>query len=284
KKLLPVVDLDRGFVHPQYPSQVIVSYFQAGRICDYIARKWGEGKLLDMIHAFAGTESTAEVIEKQLGMKPEDFDKEFLSSLEADTKKTVEGFDTWKKELQKISEASKARRNDEVIEKAKAIRDLYPDYVEAANVYEFLSTAYLAKGDKASAASELERYSRVGGRNPATLKKLASLLEESGRKKEAAAVLDRVNYIAPVDEELHRKLGDLYFALNNDDGAIREYRAALAMKPLDQAGNHFNLAKAYHAARNDDQARDEVMIALEAAPNYKPAQRLLLELTADTAK
>ncbi len=29
RKLLPVADLDRGFVRPQYPSQVLVSYFQA---------------------------------------------------------------------------------------------------------------------------------------------------------------------------------------------------------------------------------------------------------------
>ena len=32
KKLLPIAELDRGFVHQQYPGQVIVSYFQAGRI------------------------------------------------------------------------------------------------------------------------------------------------------------------------------------------------------------------------------------------------------------
>ena len=31
KKLLPVAELDRGFIHPTYPAQVIVSYFQAGR-------------------------------------------------------------------------------------------------------------------------------------------------------------------------------------------------------------------------------------------------------------
>ena len=36
KKLLPVAELDRGFIHPTYPMQVIVSYFQAGRICDFI--------------------------------------------------------------------------------------------------------------------------------------------------------------------------------------------------------------------------------------------------------
>src|SRR5208283_4867228 len=41
KKLLPVAELDRGFVRPEYPTQVIVSYFQAGQICNYIAEKWG---------------------------------------------------------------------------------------------------------------------------------------------------------------------------------------------------------------------------------------------------
>jgi hypothetical protein len=43
KKLLPVAGLDRGFVYPEYPSQVVVSYFQAGSICDFVKAKWGEG-------------------------------------------------------------------------------------------------------------------------------------------------------------------------------------------------------------------------------------------------
>src|SRR5947208_4767045 len=53
KKLLPVAEIDRGFVHPTFPAQVIVSYYQAGKICDYISQRWGEPKLLDMIHEFA---------------------------------------------------------------------------------------------------------------------------------------------------------------------------------------------------------------------------------------
>ena len=53
KKLLPVATLNRGFVSPEYPSQVIVSYFQAGSICDFVKEKWGEEKLLDMVHSYA---------------------------------------------------------------------------------------------------------------------------------------------------------------------------------------------------------------------------------------
>jgi hypothetical protein len=38
------------------------------------------------------------------------------------------------------------------------------------------------------------------------------------------------------------------------------------------------LAEAYRKANRIDQARDEVLLALEAAPGFKPAQKLLLEI------
>ena len=41
--------------------------------------------------------TTPEVIEKELKMKPEEFDKQFLPWLEAQTKTTVDGFDDWAK-------------------------------------------------------------------------------------------------------------------------------------------------------------------------------------------
>ena len=36
-----------------------------------------------MIHDFAGGATTPEVIEKELGMKPEEFDKQFLAWLDS---------------------------------------------------------------------------------------------------------------------------------------------------------------------------------------------------------
>jgi cellulose synthase operon protein C len=279
KKLLPVAELDRGFVRPSYPMQVIVSYFQAGRICDYINREWGWDKLLAMIHDFAAGASTPEVIEKELDMPPEQFDKHFLASLEAETKKTVDGFDEWRKQLMKVAEEAKAGKSDDVIRDAAPIRDIYPDYVEAGSVYQFLADAYLAKNNKPAAIAELERYAKAGGRGPDTLKQLATLLEEAGNRKEAAEVLDRLNYIQPVDEDLHRRLGDLWLALDNDAGAIREYRAVLAQTPTDPAASHFSLAKAYRASHRPDEAKDQLLQSLEAAPGFRPAQKMLLELS-----
>ena len=279
KKLLPVAELDRGFVRPTYPTQVVVSYFEAGRMCDYIDREWGWPKLLAMIHDFAGGATTPEAIEKELGIKPEEFDKRFLAALTAETKKTVDGFDEWRKELKKVATEYKAHDYEEMIRDASGIRDSYPDYVEAGNVYQFLADGYVAKGDKKAAIAELERYAKVGGRSPDTLKQLATLLEEAGNRKEAAEVLDRLNYIQPIDEDLHRRLGDLWLGLGNTAAAIREYRAVLAKSPTDPAASHFNLAKAYRTANRPDAAKDELLLSLEAAPGFRPAQKMLLELS-----
>jgi tetratricopeptide (TPR) repeat protein len=279
KRLLPVAELDRGFVRPSYPSQVVVSYFQAGRICDYINRHWGYDKLLAMMHDFAKASDTPDVIRRQLGIEPAEFDKRFLSELETETKKVVEGFESWSKELKKVAELARSEAHDEVIQAALPLRDIYPDYIEAGNVYEFLAEAYLAKNDKAAAAAELERYAKAGGRSPAALKKLATLLAEAGRKKDAAAALDRLTYIYPVDEELHRQLGDLWLETGNIAGAVREYRAVLARNPGDPAASHFNLARALHKANQPKEALDQLLLSLEAAPGFRPAQKMLLELS-----
>ena len=163
------------------------------------------------------------------------------------------------------------KQYDDVLKKGEEVRQMYPDYVYDENAYEFLAEAYLAKGNKQGAATVLTEYQTMGGRSPDTLKELASLEEDLGLSKEAAATLDRINYIDPAnDEDLHRHLGDLWFAQNNYTGAIREYGAVLASHPQDRASAQFNLARAYFAAGQRDKAEANVLEALEAAPNYRP--------------
>ena len=284
KKLLPVADLDRGFVRPDYEGQVIVSYFEAGQICDYIESRWGSDKLLDMVHSYAQIKPTSDVIKEDLGVSPEQFDKDFLAWLDKNVGKTAANFDEWHTKLKALVELAKGGNPDEILKAGEEVRQLYPDYIYDGNAYEFMAQADLDKSNKQAAAAILTAYEKIGGRDPGALKQLATLEEEAGNPQEAAATLDRINYIDPMnDEDLHRKLGGLWLAQKNYPGAIREYGAVVAMHPLDTASAEFDLAEAFFAAGQRDEAQANVLLALEAAPGYRPAQKLLLQLQ-DTEK
>jgi tetratricopeptide (TPR) repeat protein len=214
-----------------------------------------------------------------LHLEPEEFDKQFFAMVEAENKKTIDSFPEWTDDVKTIAAAAKAKDYDTVIKIGAQARDLYPDYVEAGSVYEFLARAYAAKNDKANAEDELERYMKIGGRDPSTLKTLADDLAAEGKKKKAAAVLERVNYIYPMEGAQHQQLGLLLLDLNENAGAIREFQAVLARDPIDPAQAHYNLARAYNQNHQPDQAKDELISALESAPGFRPAQKLLLELS-----
>ncbi len=279
-KLLPIADLDRGFIHPSYPQQVVVSYFQGGKICDFITEKWGWDTILAMLHDYANGEETPAVIRKELKVEPAEFDKQFLAYVEAATKSPVQHFTEWKDGLKKVAALLQGQRlRLRRLRKVWRFATLYPDYVEQGSVYEFLAHAYLDKKDDADAIDELNRYAHIGGRNPTSLKLLAKELTDAGRKKEAADILDRLNFIYPVDGDLHHKLGELWLDQGNAAGAAREFRAELAYKPIDPAQAHYDLARAYNESHQSDKSRDELILALEIAPDFKPAQKLLLQLS-----
>jgi cellulose synthase operon protein C len=285
KKLLPVAKLDRGFVSPDYPAQVIVSYFQAGSICDFIGEKWGQDKLLGMVHSYAQLETTPNAIQKTLGITAAQFDTQFLVWINQKYGNESTHFEEWHKQLKQLVEALQRKQYDTVLKDGPAVLAMYPEYVEDANVYELMAVANREKNDPRSEAMILANYVKAGGESPGALKRLAELQTAAGDNSAAAATLEHLNYIYPVkDEGLHRKLGDLLFAQKKFDPAIREYNAVIASNPVDRAGAEYNLAQAYLAAGQKDKAEDSVLAALEAAPGYRPAQKLLLELNGSPAK
>jgi tetratricopeptide (TPR) repeat protein len=278
KKLLPVAELDQGFVRPTYPSQVVVSYYQAGRICDYIQSRWGNAKLLDMAHSFSQLKTTSQTIQENLGMTPAEFDKEFQAWLYKDLGQEAQNFDQWRARLEDLVKQARAHNSDAVLKEGPGVVQMYPQYVFDANAYQFIAQADLAQGNKSAAASVLTEYEKQGGSDPATLKQLATLEDGLKEPKLAAATLDRLNWIYPMDETLHRRLGALWLAQGDYPGAIREFSAVVDMHPLDEASAQFDLAQAYFAAGQKDKAKASVLLSLEAAPDYRPAQQLLLKL------
>jgi hypothetical protein len=115
---------------------------------------------------------------------------------------------------------SQKNDDDGVIAAAGAVIKLYPEYVEDANAYEILAERATVKGNKQAGRRRSQAsMSGSAARDPKTLEKLASLEVDLGHPQEAAATLDQLNFIYPEDEDLHRKLGDLWLAQGNNAGA-----------------------------------------------------------------
>lgn len=280
KKLLPVENLDRGFIRPSYPAQVTVSYFQGGRICQYIAQNWSYPKLIEMLKDYGAGKKTPEIFQSRLEISTEEFDKRFFAWIEKQNEKVVAGFKDWQSKVKTVGESYQVKNWDVVLKDAPNLRDVYPEFVESGSPYEMLYEAHMAKGNQSQAMAELKRYSKAAGRDPQLLMKLAKMEQDAGDKTAATETLKRIIYIYPVqDEELHQRLGNLLLEQNDNLGAVREFKAVVASKPVDPAAAYYSLARAYKAATQVDEAREALYSALEAAPGYRPAQKMLLELT-----
>jgi len=107
---------------------------------------------------------------------------------------------------------------------------------------------------------------------------LADLFSAHGRSDEAARVLEESIYADPLSDDLHRRLGELLLAQGDFVGAAREFQVRLHLDPVDRATAYYQLARANWGLEDREAARRNVLLALEIAPGYSDAQKLLLEV------
>lgn len=278
---LPIAELDRGFMRPAYAGQVQVSYMQAGLICEFIVAESGFDALVELLEQFAGGAATPGAIEAVLGIEPSAFDKAFGSFVDERFGPLIDELDQWLEALQASLLAMVAADWPATIKSAKQAIAIYPEYVGSDSPYRALATAYANTDAPEQELQVLETYFRNGGYAPAALKQLADGLYKVGRAEDAVAVLQSLNYVAPFDSGLHDTLGDWLLELGQAQDALAEYEVALAMAPHDLAAAHYRLARAHHALDHPQETRQHLLAALEIAPHYRDAQRMLLKTSAD---
>jgi tetratricopeptide (TPR) repeat protein len=277
-KFLPVAELDRGFIHPTYESQVIVSYMQAGLICEYIGKHYGQDGLVAMLDEFGAGKDTAEAITNALKVSPGEFDEHFAAYVDEQLGAVLAILDPWRDLQGEMQEAAQAEDWRKLADKAGEAIELFPEYVDEGSPYLAKARAHRELGETEQVVATLERYRERGGHDPDALLALSRGLGDAGRDADALAVLEDVLMVAPLRPEVHSALGDRLLAAGRAEDAVVEYRALLAMQPHDLAEAHYRLAKALVAAGDKPSAREHLLYALETAPHYREAQQLLLEV------
>jgi tetratricopeptide (TPR) repeat protein len=276
KKFLSTAELNEGFIRPKYEQQVLVSYYQASLICEYIDQKYGFPALKKMLLLYKDGKNTADVFKEAIGLTLDQFDSEFFKWVDD----RVKDLDV-KAVTQLMSSGQEALakgETDKAIEILKQSIELYPEYTDEHNAYEPPADAYLKKGDKTAAIDTLKKFMQYSETGYKASLKLSDLLLEAGDPAGARQALEGAMYIRPLDMEEHQKLGDLLLKQKQYAPAIREFEALLALNTPDKAGAFYKLAEANLGQGKKDVAKTNIMKALEIAPSYEPAQELFLKI------
>jgi cellulose synthase operon protein C len=294
-RILPVSELNAGFVRPQYPEQIAHAYYQASLVAELIEREHGGRALRDMLRAYGEGKTHEQVMRDVLRTEPAAFDAAFerylrerfatqVASIEVPGRAPpmdagpVQLGGSFIDALRAAQAALAAGSHEAAIRDAERARAMFPEFAGADGPYRVLHRAHMSAGDTTAGIAALRaQVARRESDYDAHIE-LADLLEATGDRSGAADVLERAMYIHPYDADVHDRMARLYAGDGRHSKAVRERRAIVALSPVDRADALYRLAVALFDAGDRVQARREVLRALEIAPNYPAAQELLLRL------
>jgi tetratricopeptide (TPR) repeat protein len=303
-ELLPLRDLNRGFIRAKGPEQMGIAYYQASLIVGWIEAQRGFPAILALLKAYGEGRDTAEAFERVLGTTLEDFDEAFFAHLakrftgplaairpapvviEAAPRPTPAQLEGRAKADETDFAAQLAagvalvqeKKPQEALPYLERARDLFPDYGGQDSPHWYLAAIYRDQGKRGEAVEALQRLTAISDGAYRAQLDLARLLEDQGDAAGAAAALDRALYISPFDPAVHERMAALYARLGDRAQVVRARRSLVALDPVDRPEALYQLALALTEAGDVPAARREVLRALELAPRFQRAQELLLRL------
>lgn len=275
--LLPIEDLDSGFIRPSYPTQIQVSYVQAGLVCLFIEQHWGFERLASLVHQFTKDVTTVQAIQGALEIEPAVFDREFNMFVRERFARTLASFDEWNRAYETAQNAVEKEAWNDAIDAARRAMTLYPEHVGPGSPALLLAHALDKAGRRNEAIAALQMYRTAGGWDPGAMRDLARWLDEAGRQRAATEVLASLNFVDPLSPELHAELGERWLAAGRPEESLREFRVLQTLPHADVPAAHFGAARALRALGDGERSRRELLDALAAAPHFRPAQALLLQ-------
>lgn len=302
--VVAVSQLSSAFMDPPSSEALLFAYFESSMVVQYIVDKWGIEALRQVLSDIGNDAGVYEAIAKHT--EPiEKLDKDFAAWFKGQAENLAPKADLEKPKLpedaddaavakwvtehptsfsglmaegQNLIEAKKYAEAKVPLEKAV---DIFPNYVEPDSPYLMLAVVYhhLDQADK-----EREMLARYTAKNADDGDARIRLMEIDAAKADWKDVrqeaLDTVA-INPLVAAPFQFLAHSTEALDARAEAISAYRTLLILDPTDKAEEHFHLGKLIAAEGHDlATARREVDMALEDAPRYRDAAKLLLEIAA----
>jgi cellulose synthase operon protein C len=298
-KTLPLKDLNAGFTSPE---TIALAYFQASVLVEHIVKTFGQQKLHALIRSYSeGLEGDAALV-KTLGVPMEKLQAGFDTSVDQrfgglraalrsspDVERALKEGDAaglraaaaanpgnfgLQLAYGRALATAKDRAAFEALEKAAG---LVPMATGDESPHALMAQLAEQLGDNERAVRE---YLKLLAQDHTALlpaRRLAALADRLANVDAAAVAYQRIVELDPYDSPAHTGLGRLAMKKNQGEVAVREFKAAMALRPTDRAAAHCDLGEAFLMLGKAADAKREALAALELAPTYERAQELLLK-------
>jgi tetratricopeptide (TPR) repeat protein len=297
----PVSKLSGAFLKPPTPMHLQFAYYESSMVVEYVLTRFGAPALQKVMTDLGNDVPINDALARHT--EPIDkLDESFAKWLKTQAEQLGKGADweqpdlpldadstamaAWNKEhpsnfwgLLGEGRALVAERKwKEARAPLEKAISLYPGYGEAGGPYLLLAAVHRELGDAKLEREMLEKHVAL---NAEAIEARLRLIEVAAGQRDWQAVrrqAENVLAVNPLAAAAHRWLAQAAEALGERPPAIEAHRTLLLLDPLDPAEHHYRLARLLMDEKQLPAARQEALLALEEAPRYRNAHRLLLEI------
>ncbi|ALO45700.1 hypothetical protein PS2015_1035 [Pseudohongiella spirulinae] len=165
----------------------------------------------------------------------------------------------------------------EAIHHLTLANDILPDYSGYPSPALVLSQVYEAMGEREQQLAWLEVMLENQQHDFASPLLLANDALEKGDLERAGYYLERALSVNPYRAEIHHADAEFAKASGDTQRAVQAYEVLLQLDNTDPVAARTNLAQAYLENNQTEDARYNILRALETAPGYERAQQILLQ-------
>jgi tetratricopeptide (TPR) repeat protein len=283
------------------PETLALAYFEASLLVEHLVELNGDAGLRTLLLAYADGAKDTDAFAKAFGKSVDDVETSFkkflsdhygaLSQALADPPSKVDAGNVpalrqraeqapgnFTSQLSLGLALVKAGQRDEARKYLERAAQLAPEATGPDSPHAVLAAMAEQEGDTVRARKELRQLLTYNHENVVAARKLVSLSADAAAAADLEYGLRLIADLDPFDAGAHVQLGRRLFAKGTYAPALIEFQAALALGPPNLAEAHTDVGETYFKLGRKDEAKKEIILALEQAPTYARAQDILLAI------
>ncbi|MEO2018795.1 MAG: tetratricopeptide repeat protein [Fuerstiella sp.] len=293
----PVSQLSSAFLHAESGQDLNFAYYESSMVVEFIVEQHGFEALVLILNDLQNGLVINDALERRAGGLTEldaafaDYLSGVANSYAKDVEFSIETDGEAKPDLEALQQnprhytaglsAAAALIRAEQLDAAEArlqeLIKLYPEDTSADGARRFLAVIYKGQKKTERQAELLAEHLQRSGDDLEAAIELLSLQVTAEQWPQALKTSHLVMAIDPLQPQVLRQIHTVASALKNDPLAIDILTGLLELEPADAPRTHFLIAQILKS-EDAEQSRRHVLLALEQAPRYRAAHKLLLDL------